>query len=98
MKTKALRRTLALAAMLAIVAVFALEGFPHHHVGGLDDRECPACQAARQHVGDAPQASGVLLVSPVAGSPQTAEPAVERISAPPFVSSSSPRSPPLLSA
>jgi hypothetical protein len=44
----ALRKTLAVAALLAIVAVFALEGFPHHHVNGFDDRECPACQAARQ--------------------------------------------------
>lgn len=87
-----------MAALVAVVLTFALEGFPHHHVGGLDDRECPACQAARQHVGDAPRFSGALLISPVAGNPQPAEPAIERISAPPPVSSSSPRSPPAVSA
>jgi len=84
--------------MLALVIVFALEGFPHHHVGGLDDRECPACQAARQHVGDAPRVSGILLVDPAAGRPQTASPAIERTSSPPPVSNTSPRSPPAVSA
>ena len=98
MKTKALQRTLAMAAILAIVIVFALEGFPHHHVDGLDDRECPACQAARQHVVDAPRVSGVLLVEPAAGRPQPPTPAIERISSPPPVSNTSPRSPPAVSA
>lgn len=85
-------------ALVAVVLAFAFEGFPHRHVSGLDDRECPACQAARQHVGDAPRISCVLPVSPVSGSPQPAAPAIERISAPSFVSSSSPRSPPAVSA
>ncbi len=97
MKTKALRRTLAVAAILVIVIVFALEGFPHNHVGSVDGRDCPACQAARQHVGDAPQSSRALLLFTRVGSPLPGEPAIERVSAPSFVSSSSPRSPPSVS-
>jgi len=87
-----------MAALVAVVLTFAFEGFPHKHVGGLDDRECPACQAARQHIGDAPRFSGAFLISPVAGSPQPTEPAIERISTRPSVASTSPRSPPAISA
>jgi hypothetical protein len=93
-----LKRTLVMAALVAVVLTFAFDGFPHKHVGGLDDRECPACQAARQHVGDTPRFTGALLISPVARRPQPAEPAIERISTPPPVASSSPRSPPAVSA
>jgi hypothetical protein len=95
---KSLRRALAVAAILAVVFAFALAGFPHRHAGSLGDRGCPACQAARQHVGDAPRASGALLISPLAERPHPAEPAIERIAAPPPVSSTSPRSPPAVSA
>ncbi len=95
---RTVRRALAVAAILAVVLAFALEDFPHRHAGGLDDRECPACQAARQHVGDAPRVSGVLLISPAAGRPLPATPAIERISSPPPVSNTSPRSPPAVSA
>jgi hypothetical protein len=95
---RSLRRALVVAAILAVVLAFAVEGFPHRHAGSLDDRGCPACQAARQHVGDAPRSAGALLFSPLAGSPRPAEPAIERIFAPPPVSSTSPRSPPAVSA
>ncbi|HUM01235.1 MAG TPA: hypothetical protein VL084_03050 [Thermoanaerobaculia bacterium] len=93
-----MRRALAVAAILAVVLAFAFEGFPHRHEGSLDDRWCPACQAARQHVGDAPRAGVAFLISPVAERPRPAEPAIERLAAPPPVSSTSPRSPPAVSA
>ena len=87
-----------MAALFAVVLTFAFEGFPHRHIGGLDDRECPACQASRQHVGDAPRISGILPASPVSGIRQPAAPAIERVSSPLSVSNTSPRSPPAVSA
>ncbi|HSB36907.1 MAG TPA: hypothetical protein VLH41_08510, partial [Thermoanaerobaculia bacterium] len=70
------------------------DGFPHGHAGGLDDRDCPACQAARQHVGDAPRAAVAVPGAPEFPRPKPAEPCIERLAGPAPVSSASPRSPP----
>ncbi|MGE5345060.1 MAG: hypothetical protein ACM3JH_03815 [Acidithiobacillales bacterium] len=94
----ALRRTLALAAIFAVMVVFTLESIPHRHSRGLDGSKCPICQAARQHVGDAPRPAGILFRRPEAQRPPAAEPAVERIASAQAVSSASPRSPPPLFA
>ena len=83
-----------LACVLAVLVVFALEGIPHRHASASADRSCPACQAARQHVGDAPQSDGTLLASPTFRPSQPAEPAIERLAGAPAVSSASPRAPP----
>jgi hypothetical protein len=92
------KRTLAMAALFAVVLTFALEGFPHRHFGGVDDRGCPACQASRQHVSDAPRDGGAVVSPPDPSLPRPCEPAVERIAGPAAVPSASPRSPPPISA
>ncbi len=94
----ALRRTLALAAILAVMVVFTLESVPHRHSRGLDDSKCPVCQAARQHVGDAPKPAGILFRRPEAQRPPAAEPAIERNASAQAVPCASPRSPPSLFA
>ena len=86
-------KALALACLVALIVVFVLEAIPHQHASAAD-RGCPACQAARQHVGDAPRATGAVLSAPTCGRPQTAEPAIERLAVAPSVSSASPRAPP----
>jgi hypothetical protein len=86
-------RAVALACLVAVLFVFVLEAIPHQHASAAD-RGCPACQAARQHVGDAPRNDGALLAAPAGGRPQPAEPAIERIAGVPRTSSASPRAPP----
>jgi hypothetical protein len=93
-----LRKALAVAALLAVVVAFAVEGVPHRHSGGLDGRGCPACQASRQHVSDAPRDAQALLTPPGPATPRILEPAVERKAASTPVSGTSPRSPPSISA
>jgi len=92
------RRPVAAAVILAVVLAFAFEGFPHGHARGFDDRDCPACQAARQHVGDAPRAAVAVFDAPASPRPKPAEPAIEQLAGPPPVSSAAPRSPPSASA
>ena len=94
MNSEALRRTLALAAILAIVVVFTLESIPHREPRGADDGRCPACQAAREHVGDAPGSAGILNRPPEPVRPDAAEPAIEGSFGVEDVPSVSPRSPP----
>ena len=98
MNGRALRKAFAVAALLAVVVAFTFEGLPHRHVSGVDDRGCPACQAARQHVSDAPRNAALLAGPPEPVPPRAVEPAVERLVRPPTVSSASPRSPPDVSA
>jgi hypothetical protein len=78
---------------MALLFVFVLEAIPHQHASAAD-RGCPACQAARQHVGDSPQSDGALLAAPAGGRTQPAGPAIERLAGAPSVSSASPRAPP----
>jgi hypothetical protein len=94
----ALRRIVALAAILAVMVVFTLESIPHRHTRGLDDRGCPVCQAARQHIGDAPRPAGALLRQPEPQRRLAADPAIERVTCALAAPSASPRSPPLLPA
>jgi hypothetical protein len=98
MSGTALRRALAVTAILAVVLVFSLEGISHHHENGFDGRDCPACQAARQHVGDSPRSASSFLRAPAPERPPVADPAIDRVVGAPVVSSSSPRSPPVVSA
>ncbi len=98
MSGTALRRALAVTAILAVVFVLTLEGIPHRHAWGVDDSRCPACQAARQHVGDSPQSASSFLHAPAPERPPAANPAIDRVVGAPVVSSSSPRSPPVVSA
>jgi hypothetical protein len=87
-------RAAALACLAAVLIVFALEAIPHRHASAAD-RGCPACQAARQHVGDTPRsACGAPLAVPAAGRPQPAPPVIERLAEVPSVTSVSPRAPP----
>jgi hypothetical protein len=73
---RALRKAFAVTAFLAVVVAFTFEGLPHRHVSSVDDRGCPACQAARQHVSDAPREAAVLAGPPEPARPRTHEPAV----------------------
>lgn len=97
MSGRALRKALAVAALLAVAVAFAVDVAPHRHAAGLDGRDCPACQAARQQIGDAPRDAGALVSPPDPACPRILEPAVARIAASTSVSGTSPRSPPSIS-
>ena len=86
-------KAVALACLAVLLVVFVLEAVPHRHANAAD-RSCPACQAARQHVGDAPQSDGALVGAPPPARPQPAELAIERLAGAPAASSVSPRAPP----
>jgi hypothetical protein len=83
----------AIACLLAVFFVFALEGIPHRHASATDQR-CPACQAARQHIGEAPRLVDSLPAAPESRGFRPADPSVVRLPGPLVASSASPRSPP----
>ena len=86
-------KAVAIACLIVLLAGFVLEAVPHRHASNAD-RNCPACQAARQLVGDAPKNDAALLSAPPPARSLPAAPSIERLAGAPAVSSVSPRAPP----